>query len=98
MALFCSSPTTLSSILRREFHGCFVFSATGDTGTHEVMAPIIVVAPGNRSVVAGSSETTLECIANARYRMWSGQGELRWGIHHLKTQTLTYFQIWDFEP
>nr|5K6Z_A Chain A, Protein sidekick-2,Protein sidekick-1 chimera [Mus musculus]5K6Z_B Chain B, Protein sidekick-2,Protein sidekick-1 chimera [Mus musculus] len=35
-------------------------------GTHEAMAPIIVVAPGNRSVVAGSSETTLECIANAR--------------------------------
>ncbi|MEJ1281744.1 hypothetical protein NN561_012694 [Cricetulus griseus] len=30
------------------------------------MAPVIVVAPGNRSVVAGSSETTLECIANAR--------------------------------
>ncbi|XP_048186046.1 protein sidekick-1 isoform X1 [Perognathus longimembris pacificus] len=32
----------------------------------EVMAPVIVVAPGNRTVVAGSSETTLECIANAR--------------------------------
>lgn len=31
------------------------------------MAPVIVVPPGNRSVVAGSSEVTLECIANARY-------------------------------
>ncbi|XP_006504775.1 protein sidekick-1 isoform X1 [Mus musculus] len=41
-------------------------SVARDTGTHEAMAPIIVVAPGNRSVVAGSSETTLECIANAR--------------------------------
>ncbi|XP_032728664.1 protein sidekick-1 [Lontra canadensis] len=30
------------------------------------MAPVIVIPPGNRSVVAGSSETTLECIANAR--------------------------------
>ncbi|KFO25348.1 Protein sidekick-1 [Fukomys damarensis] len=38
----------------------------GDIGTPEAMAPIIVVAPGNRSVVAGSSETTLECIASAR--------------------------------
>jgi hypothetical protein len=44
-----------------------VFSATGDTGTPEAMAPVIVVAPGNRSVVAGSSEATLECIASARY-------------------------------
>lgn len=31
------------------------------------MAPVIVIPPGNRSVVAGSSEITLECIANARY-------------------------------
>ncbi|XP_034844176.1 protein sidekick-1 isoform X3 [Mirounga leonina] len=30
------------------------------------MAPVIVIPPGNRSVVAGSSEITLECIANAR--------------------------------
>uniref|UniRef100_A0A8C2RZL3 Sidekick cell adhesion molecule 1 n=1 Tax=Capra hircus TaxID=9925 RepID=A0A8C2RZL3_CAPHI len=30
------------------------------------MAPVIVVPPSNRSVVAGSSETTLECIASAR--------------------------------
>uniref|UniRef100_A0A4W2C8V6 Uncharacterized protein n=1 Tax=Bos indicus x Bos taurus TaxID=30522 RepID=A0A4W2C8V6_BOBOX len=30
------------------------------------VAPVIVVPPSNRSVVAGSSETTLECIANAR--------------------------------
>ncbi|XP_063127931.1 protein sidekick-1 isoform X2 [Rattus norvegicus] len=41
-------------------------SVARDTGTQEAMAPVIVVAPGNRSVVAGSSETTLECIANAR--------------------------------
>uniref|UniRef100_A0A8C0N6R3 Sidekick cell adhesion molecule 1 n=1 Tax=Canis lupus familiaris TaxID=9615 RepID=A0A8C0N6R3_CANLF len=37
-----------------------------DVGTPETMAPVIVVPPGNRSVVAGSSEITLECIANAR--------------------------------
>uniref|UniRef100_A0A8C2RX60 Sidekick cell adhesion molecule 1 n=1 Tax=Capra hircus TaxID=9925 RepID=A0A8C2RX60_CAPHI len=37
-----------------------------DAGTPEAMAPVIVVPPSNRSVVAGSSETTLECIASAR--------------------------------
>ncbi|XP_073931562.1 protein sidekick-1 isoform X1 [Castor canadensis] len=41
-------------------------SVARDTGTPEAMAPVIVVAPGNRSVVAGSSEATLECIASAR--------------------------------
>ncbi|KAB0403468.1 hypothetical protein E2I00_001920, partial [Balaenoptera physalus] len=41
-------------------------SATGDVGTPEAVAPVIVIPPSNRSVVAGSSETTLECIANAR--------------------------------
>ncbi|XP_045020252.1 protein sidekick-1 isoform X1 [Bubalus bubalis] len=41
-------------------------SIARDAGTPEAMAPVIVVPPGNRSVVAGSSETTLECIANAR--------------------------------
>lgn len=55
------------------------------------MAPVIVVAPGNRSVVAGSSETTLECIANARYRVGSGCGNMG-DIPHLKTQTLKYLQ------
>uniref|UniRef100_A0A8C0N643 Sidekick cell adhesion molecule 1 n=1 Tax=Canis lupus familiaris TaxID=9615 RepID=A0A8C0N643_CANLF len=42
-------------------------SIARDVGTPETMAPVIVVPPGNRSVVAGSSEITLECIANARY-------------------------------
>ncbi|CAI9173366.1 unnamed protein product [Rangifer tarandus platyrhynchus] len=41
-------------------------SVARDPGTPEAMAPVIVVPPSNRSVVAGSSETTLECIANAR--------------------------------
>ncbi|KAB0381550.1 hypothetical protein FD755_003467, partial [Muntiacus reevesi] len=41
-------------------------AGSGDAGTPEAMAPVIVVPPSNRSVVAGSSETTLECIANAR--------------------------------
>ncbi|XP_044931098.1 protein sidekick-1 isoform X2 [Mustela putorius furo] len=41
-------------------------SVTREVGTPETMAPVIVIPPGNRSVVAGSSETTLECIANAR--------------------------------
>ena len=42
-------------------------SATGDVGAPGAMDPIIVIPPGNRSVVAGASEVTLECIANARY-------------------------------
>ncbi|XP_060029207.1 protein sidekick-1 [Erinaceus europaeus] len=37
--------------------------AAGPAGT---LAPMIVVPPSNSSVVAGSSEATLECIANAR--------------------------------
>ncbi|XP_070951518.1 protein sidekick-1 isoform X3 [Macaca nemestrina] len=41
-------------------------SIARDIGTPETTAPTIVVPPGNRSVVAGSSETTLECIASAR--------------------------------
>uniref|UniRef100_A0A673TFD6 Sidekick cell adhesion molecule 1 n=1 Tax=Suricata suricatta TaxID=37032 RepID=A0A673TFD6_SURSU len=41
-------------------------SVAGDAGTPETVAPVIVIPPGNRSVVAGSSEVTLECIANAR--------------------------------
>uniref|UniRef100_A0A8C4MTW3 Sidekick cell adhesion molecule 1 n=1 Tax=Equus asinus TaxID=9793 RepID=A0A8C4MTW3_EQUAS len=41
-------------------------SVARDVGTPETMAPVIVIPPGNRSVVAGSSEVTLECIANAR--------------------------------
>ncbi|XP_073071061.1 protein sidekick-1 isoform X2 [Manis javanica] len=41
-------------------------SIARDVGTPETMAPVIVVPPGNRSVVAGASEITLECIANAR--------------------------------
>nr|XP_021535737.1 protein sidekick-1 [Neomonachus schauinslandi] len=41
-------------------------SIARDVGTPETTAPVIVIPPGNRSVVAGSSEITLECIANAR--------------------------------
>ncbi|XP_061065877.1 protein sidekick-1-like [Eubalaena glacialis] len=41
-------------------------SIARDVGTPEAVAPVIVIPPSNRSVVAGSSETTLECIANAR--------------------------------
>ncbi|XP_066129570.1 protein sidekick-1 [Saccopteryx bilineata] len=41
-------------------------SVTGDVGAPRTVAPVIVIPPGNRSVVAGSSEVTLECIANAR--------------------------------
>uniref|UniRef100_U3IAM3 Sidekick cell adhesion molecule 1 n=1 Tax=Anas platyrhynchos platyrhynchos TaxID=8840 RepID=U3IAM3_ANAPP len=32
----------------------------------DTMAPVIVIPPQNTSVVAGSSEITLECVANAR--------------------------------
>lgn len=65
-ALLCHVPVLTSSILRRILW-TFPLSATGDVGTPETMAPVIVIPPGNRSVVAGSSEVTLECIANARY-------------------------------
>ncbi|XP_047694896.1 protein sidekick-1 isoform X2 [Prionailurus viverrinus] len=41
-------------------------SVAGDAGAPETVAPVIVIPPGNRSVVAGSSEITLECVANAR--------------------------------
>ncbi|XP_074056656.1 protein sidekick-1 isoform X4 [Macrotis lagotis] len=37
-----------------------------DIDTLDIMAPVIVIPPGNTSVVAGTSEVTLECIANAR--------------------------------
>ncbi|XP_047635406.1 protein sidekick-1 isoform X2 [Phacochoerus africanus] len=38
----------------------------GEAGTPEATGPIIVIPPRNSSVVAGSSEATLECIASAR--------------------------------
>ncbi|XP_020943640.1 protein sidekick-1 isoform X2 [Sus scrofa] len=37
-----------------------------EAGTPEATGPVIVIPPRNRSVVAGSSEATLECIASAR--------------------------------
>ncbi|XP_054428409.1 protein sidekick-1 [Pteronotus mesoamericanus] len=43
-----------------------LLSVARDAGAPGAMVPVIVVPPGNRSVVAGSSEVTLECIANAR--------------------------------
>uniref|UniRef100_A0A8C4PUR6 Sidekick cell adhesion molecule 1 n=1 Tax=Equus asinus asinus TaxID=83772 RepID=A0A8C4PUR6_EQUAS len=43
-----------------------IYLSVANVGTPETMAPVIVIPPGNRSVVAGSSEVTLECIANAR--------------------------------
>ncbi|XP_076996596.1 protein sidekick-1 isoform X1 [Tamandua tetradactyla] len=41
-------------------------SIAREAGKPETVAPVIVIPPGNRSVVAGTSEATLECIANAR--------------------------------
>ncbi|XP_027730561.1 protein sidekick-1 isoform X1 [Vombatus ursinus] len=41
-------------------------SIESDIDTPDIMAPVIVIPPGNTSVVAGTSEVTLECIANAR--------------------------------
>uniref|UniRef100_A0A8D1ETG6 Protein sidekick-1 n=1 Tax=Sus scrofa TaxID=9823 RepID=A0A8D1ETG6_PIG len=42
-----------------------IFDRKG-AGTPEATGPVIVIPPRNRSVVAGSSEATLECIASAR--------------------------------
>ncbi|XP_020943642.1 protein sidekick-1 isoform X4 [Sus scrofa] len=41
-------------------------SVAREAGTPEATGPVIVIPPRNRSVVAGSSEATLECIASAR--------------------------------
>nr|KAF6347352.1 sidekick cell adhesion molecule 1 [Pipistrellus kuhlii] len=41
-------------------------SVARDGAAPDATAPAIVVAPGNRSVPAGASEATLECVANAR--------------------------------
>ncbi|XP_007941083.1 protein sidekick-1 [Orycteropus afer afer] len=41
-------------------------SIARDVSASEATGPVIVVPPGNRSVVAGTSDVTLECIANAR--------------------------------
>ena len=80
------------------------FPATGDAGPPEAMAPVIVVPPSNRSVVAGSSETTLECIANARYAAgpppagsgWLPQQQRTWS-HSRAVGTARYGKIaWTF--
>uniref|UniRef100_A0A8D1JSS1 Protein sidekick-1 n=1 Tax=Sus scrofa TaxID=9823 RepID=A0A8D1JSS1_PIG len=42
-----------------------IFDRKG-AGTPEATGPVIVIPPRNSSVVAGSSEATLECIASAR--------------------------------
>lgn len=63
--LSCHVPILTPSVLQR-VPWASAFSAAGDVGTPEAVAPVIVIPPSNRSVVAGSSETTLECIANAR--------------------------------
>lgn len=44
-------------------------------GPADPIAPTIIVPPRNTSVVAGTSEVTMECVANAR-RVAVGMG---WG-------------------
>lgn len=47
-------------------------------GPADPIAPTIIIAPRNTSVVSGTSEVTMECVANARWTscltltMWSG--------------------------
>lgn len=48
-------------------------------GPADPIAPTIIVPPRNTSVVAGTSEVTMECVANAR-RVAAGRG---WGISPL---------------
>ncbi len=45
----------------------FPFSISDVIAPAELVAPVIVIAPKNTSVVAGASEATLECVANARW-------------------------------
>ena len=47
-------------------------------GPADPIAPTIIVPPRNTSVVAGTSEVTMECVANAR-RVASGQTGRGWG-------------------
>lgn len=42
-------------------------------GPADPIAPTIIVPPRNTSVVAGTSEVTMECVANAR-RVTEGMG------------------------
>lgn len=56
-----------------EYSQVYFFSAHADAvDLSDTMAPVIVIPPQNTSVVAGSSEITLECVANARYCKSSG--------------------------
>lgn len=41
-----------------------IFSDVG--GPADPIAPTIIIPPKNTSVVAGTSEVTMECVANAR--------------------------------
>lgn len=45
----------------------FLSARAGAVDPSDTVAPVIVIPPRNTSVVAGSSEITLECVANARY-------------------------------
>lgn len=44
----------------------FLSTHAGAIDPSDTVAPVIVIPPQNTSVVAGSSEVTLECVANAR--------------------------------
>lgn len=44
-----------------------LFAHPGATDPSDPTAPIIVIPPQNTSVVVGTSEVTLECVASARY-------------------------------
>lgn len=57
----CASPGGHGGLTRR------VCAPAGASGPSDSAAPAIVVRPHNTSVVSGSSEATLECVANARY-------------------------------
>lgn len=51
-------------------------------GPADPIAPTIIVPPRNTSVVAGTSEVTMECVANAR-RVAVGRTGWGWGISPL---------------
>lgn len=65
LCLRCVSPRRLQ--MCRGFTR-FLSAHAGAVDPSDTAAPVIVIPPQNTSVVAGSSEVTLECVANARYR------------------------------
>lgn len=54
------------SIVRVHICVSLYFVSADVGGPADPIAPVIVIAPQNTSVVSGTSEVMMECVANAR--------------------------------